>query len=201
MPLPIEWSTPMDFAALFKYFWHRDFPTNNLSVGARRADWTIHIGIVVRAIANLMGLATRFERGGRKDAILRSREGDEVAIEWEWDSVFGNELKKLKTHNSWAPVEFKPKSLRFATLISYSESSRFEDSCQHAEKTWEGTPFPLLLILVTYDPTKKFRTRRDFKEMHFLVYGPDGRHDLGTVPAVPWNLEGTRWPIQLGKEE
>jgi len=27
-----------------------------------------------------MGLVTRFERGGRKDAVLRSIDGDEIAI-------------------------------------------------------------------------------------------------------------------------
>ena len=125
MPLPNKWGTPDDFATLFKYFWHRDFPTNNISVGARRVDWTIHIGLIVRSIGDLMGLATRFERGGRKDALLRSREGDEIAVEWEWDGVQGNELKKLKNHKTWAPPEYRPKKLRFATLVSYAESPDF----------------------------------------------------------------------------
>jgi hypothetical protein len=50
-----------------------------------------------------MGLVTRFESGKRKDAVLRSAEGDEIAIEWEWGGVFGkaNELKKLKDHKVW----------------------------------------------------------------------------------------------------
>ena len=134
MPLPSRWSTLDDFAALFKYFWHRDFPTNNVSVGARRADWTIHIGFVVRSIGDLMGLMTRFERGGRKDAILRSREGDEIAVEWEWNGVYENELRKLKAHKPWAPVEFRPKSLRFAALVSYAESSDREASLEHVLK-------------------------------------------------------------------
>ena len=51
------------------------------ATGARRIDWTIHIGIVVRNIGDLMGLLTRFETGGRKDAVLRSGEGDEIAVE------------------------------------------------------------------------------------------------------------------------
>ena len=197
MPLPIQWSTTDDFATLFKYFWHRDFPTNNVSVGARRVDWTIHIGLIVRTIGDFMGLATRFERGGRKDAVLRSREGDEITIEWEWDGVRGNELGKLKNHKTWAPSEYKPKGLRFGCLVSYAETSDLESSRQYVEKAWEGAQHPLLLILVTYDFSKKFRTHRDFKDMEFLVYGPDGIRDLGSVPAAPWNLEATRWPIQL----
>ena len=197
MPLPSQWSTPEDFATLFKYFWHRDFPTDNISVGTRRVDWTIHIGLIVRGIGDLMGLATRFERGGRKDALLRSREGDEIAVEWEWDGVHGNELKKLKNHNTWAPTEFSPKLLRFAALVTYAESSDFESSLEHVGNAWEGAQWPLLLILVTFNFTKKFRTRRDFKDMSFFVYGPNEIQNLGTVPASPWNLESTRWPIQL----
>ena len=105
-----------------------------MSVGARRADWTIHIGLVVRSIGDLMGLMTRFERGGRKDAILRSREGDEIAVEWEWNGVYENELRKLKAHKPLAPVEFRPKSLRVAELVSYAESSDREASLEHVLK-------------------------------------------------------------------
>ena len=104
MPLPEHWATPEDFATLFQYFWHRDFPLDQKAIGARRADWTMHIGIVVRNIADLMGLVPRFEIGGKKDAVLRGWHGpeiaiDEIAVEWEWDGVWGNELKKLKCPN------------------------------------------------------------------------------------------------------
>lgn len=199
MPLHSQWSTPDDFSTLFKYFWHRDFPTDNkLAVGARRVDWTIHIGIIVRSIADLMGLTTRFERGGRKDALLRSGEGDEIAVEWEWNGVRGNELRKLKNHKAWAPLKFRPKSLRFAALVSYAETSDFFASRDHVEKMWAGAQWPLLLILVTFDITKKYRTRRDFSIMNFFVYEPSGVRELGSVPATPWNLEATRWPSQLG---
>jgi hypothetical protein len=76
MSLNEKWASPEDFATLFQYFWYRDFPIDQISTGAKRTDWTIHIGIVVRNVADLMGLATRFESGGRKDAVLRSRDGD-----------------------------------------------------------------------------------------------------------------------------
>ena len=83
MPLPPHWATAEDFATLFQYFWHRDFPIGLKATGARRSDWTIHTGLVIRSIADFMGLVTRFESGGRTDAVLRSEEGNEVAIEWE----------------------------------------------------------------------------------------------------------------------
>ena len=102
MSLPPHWATIEDFATLFQYFWHRDFPIDDKgATGAHRTDWTIHIGVVVRNIGDLMRLVTRFERGGRKDAILRSADGDEIAVEWEWGGVWGNELRKLKNHEVW----------------------------------------------------------------------------------------------------
>lgn len=104
MPLPQDWASPEDFETLFQYFWHRDFPIGEgpLAVGARRSDWTIHTGLVVRNIADLMGLWARFESGRRTDAVLRSGEGDAIAIEWEWQGVWGqNELQKLKDFRVW----------------------------------------------------------------------------------------------------
>ena len=80
MPLPPQWTTPEDFASLFQYFWHRDFPIDERIVGARRSDWTIHVGVAVRSISDLMGLTARFESGNRKDAVLRSWQGDEIAV-------------------------------------------------------------------------------------------------------------------------
>ena len=116
MSLDEKWASPEDFATLFQYFWYRDFPIDQKAIGARRSDWTIHTGIVVRNIADLMGLVTRFESGKRKDAILRSAEGDEIAIEWEWGGVFGkaNEVQKLRDH------KVRPKGkerLKYAVLM------------------------------------------------------------------------------------
>ena len=81
MPLPAQWAAPEDFATLFQYFWHRDFPIDETATGANRTDWTIHIGVIVRNVADLMGTVTRFESHGRKHAVLRSVDGDEIAVE------------------------------------------------------------------------------------------------------------------------
>ncbi len=82
MPLPAHRASPEDYATFFPYVWHLDFPMGKGSPGARCVDWTIHNRIVDRTPADVMGLVTRFEIGGKKDAVLRSRQGDEVAIEW-----------------------------------------------------------------------------------------------------------------------
>ena len=91
MPIPKEWATPEDFATLFHYLWTRNFPIGPDAPGARRADWTTHIEVTVRQIGDLTGLTTRFETRGRSDGVLRSADGDEIAMEWEWDGVRGNE--------------------------------------------------------------------------------------------------------------
>jgi len=65
----------------FQYFWYRDWPMNEKATGAKRTDWTIHIGVVIRSIAHLIGLVTRFKRVRKKDVVLRSTDGDEIATE------------------------------------------------------------------------------------------------------------------------
>jgi hypothetical protein len=67
-----KWAALEDFATLFQYCWYNNFPIDKIiATGAKRADWTIHIGLVVRRVGDLLGFVTRFEHGGRTDAILR----------------------------------------------------------------------------------------------------------------------------------
>jgi hypothetical protein len=195
MPLPEQWATPEDFATLFQYFWHRDFPIDSRSsTGARRVDWTIHIGIVVRSMGDLMGLVTRFERGGRKDAVLRSRDGDEVAVEWEWDGVWGNELKKLREHRVWRPKGTSERPLKYGVLITYTHTLDIEKVYDHVKQEWKGAKWPLLLILVDLDDSKKFSSGKEFKDMHICLFDTTGRRNLlRESPAFPWNVESSRW--------
>ena len=199
MPLPQEWGSAKDFASLFKYLWHRDFPMDESAIGARRSDWTIHIGLVVRNIGDLMGLATRFERGGRKDAVLRSRDGDEVAAEWEWNGVWGqNELEKLKSHKVWSPPPKNPdRLLKYGVLITYTHTPNIDKVYEHVKKEWENAPWPLLLILIDLEETKKFSSGKEFKSLNFSVFNTTGEQQiLGSVPAFPWTVNSTRWSMQ-----
>jgi hypothetical protein len=191
-----EWASIEDFATLFQYFWHRDFPIDPKAIGARRVDWTIHIGIVVRNIADLMGLVARFERGGRKDAILRSTDGDEVAIEWEWSGVFGkaNELKKLRQH------EVRPKGkegLKYAVLITYTHS--IESVYERVLKEWKDAKWPLLLILIDVIdvPRRKITSGREFQKIQMSVFQGDKHRELRSAPALPWKVPKTRWSREL----
>jgi len=200
MPLPAQWATPEDFATLFQYFWHRDFPMDQRSVGAKRTDWTIHIGVVVRGIADLMGLVTRFERGGRKDAVLRSTEGDEIAIEWEWGGVWGNELAKLKLHQTWSKDKDSERLLKYAVLITYTHTPNIEKVYEHVMKGWEDAPWPLLLILIDLEESKKFSSGKEFKNLQMSVFDSNRRRSLRVVPAFPWEVESSRWYLQTLRE-
>ncbi len=144
MALLEKWASPEDFATLFQYFWYRDFPMDQKATGARRSDWTRHTSIVVRNVADLMGLVTRFECGGKKDAVLRSTDGDEIALEWEWSGVWGNELEKLKHHK----VRGSERLLKYAVLITYTHTPNIEKVYNHVIKEWKEAQWPLLLILI-----------------------------------------------------
>ena len=199
MPLPDQWATPEDFATLFQYFWHRDFPMGVGTYGARRTGWNIHTGLVVRSVGDMMGLAVRFEWGGRKDALFRSRDGDEVAIEWEWMGVWhgANELDKLKRHKVYSPDKSKD-SLRYAVLVTYTYTPNIEKVCNKVQGDWQGAGWPLLMILVDLEETKKFSSGRDFKHLNMFIFDHSGRTDLRKVPAYPWNVERTRWSYHEG---
>jgi len=200
MALPIGWATPEDFATLFQYFWQRDFPMDQIATGAKRTDWTIHIGVVVRNIADLMGLVTRFERGGRKDAILRSTEGDEIAIEWEWGGVWDNELGKLKDHKAWRRDKSGGQLLKYAVFITYTHTPNMEKVYDHVAEKWTGAPWPLLLILIDLEESRRFSSGKEFRNIHMSVFDSNGRKSLRDTPAFPWKVQSTRWYLSEDKD-
>jgi len=194
-----SWASIEDFATLFQYFWHRDFPMDaKKATGAGRVDWTIHIGVVVRNIADRVGFVTRFERGGRKDAILRGTEGDEIAIEWEWGGVWGNELEKLKHHKVWSKDKGSERLLKYAVLITYTHTPNIERVYKQVIENWEGARWPLLLILVDLIESKKYHMGKEFKNIQMSVFDNGERRQLRSAPAFPWEVSRTRWSYELG---
>ena len=199
MPIPDGWAQPEDFASLFQYLWHRDFPLGQGAVGARRADWTIHIGLVVRSIGDLMGLVTRFESGGRKDALLRSADGDEVAIEWEWGRGWQrSELPKLKEHKVFSPSADSGNLLKYAVLVAYCESKELSQVIHDASSAWSTAKWPLLLILVDSASSRQFSSGRIFGNLNFFLISIDGQHKkIREAPAYPWSVGSTRWQVGM----
>ncbi|RLC63824.1 MAG: hypothetical protein DRI01_04505 [Chloroflexi bacterium] len=209
MLLDENWATIEDFATLFQYFWYRDFPLDQAAIGARRSDWTIHTGIVVRNVADLLGYVTRFESGKRKDAVLRSAEGDEIAIEWEWDDVLrwinasGNEVEKLKNHRVWPKGK---EGLKYAVLVTYTRTPYIQKVYELIKAKWEegeGARWPLLLILIDVIdvPKKQVFVGREFMNIQMSVFDKGKpRVDLRLAPAFPWKVPGTRLSINWFKE-
>jgi hypothetical protein len=208
----LRWASVEDFATLFQYFWYRDFPINQKSPGARRSDWTIHIGIVVRLISDLMGFMARFESGKRKDAVLRNTEQDIIALEWEWDEVGSeevkaNEIKKLKNHKLWSYDKDKERLLEYAVLITYTHARRhtqeMEEICNGVSKKWEGSRWPLLLIFVEIEKNTELTTRRQFNSIQMFMFseGEKVTHtELRSAPALPWKVPRTRWSYDLKQQ-
>lgn len=188
-----------DFATLFQYLWYRDFPIDQKSTGARRSDWTIHTGVVIRNIADLMGFVTRFESGKRKDAVMRNTEQDIIALEWEWEGVFGraNELEKLKLHKVWSIDKSGQRLLKYAVLITYTHTPNIENVYSHVMERWKGAQWPLLLILIDLKESKKFFSHKEFKNIRMSVFDKGGCRDLRSAPAFPWEVRGTRWSSEL----
>jgi len=158
-------------------------------MGARRVDWTIHIGIIIRNIANLMGLYARFEHG-RTDAVLRSAKyKDLVAIEWEWEGVWWNELDKLKKRAAKDP-------LHYCVLITYTHTPKIEEVYTHVLGIWQGATCPLLLGLVDFEDSKDIRSHRVFLNISFSVFDGETQRQLRISPALPWELDDTSWSSQ-----
>ncbi|HUV44163.1 MAG TPA: hypothetical protein VMW13_04950 [Dehalococcoidales bacterium] len=195
MPLSVDWASLQDFATLFQYLWYRDFPIDEISRGGKRSDWTIHVGIVVRNVADLMGLVTRFESGGRKDAVLRSTAGDEIDIEWEWEGVWGaNEIKKLREHHVWSKESGDDKRpLRYAVLVTYTHPPNVKKVCDYVQSQWEDAKWPLLLILIDVEESTKYTSGKDFQYIQAYQFDEHGETELRRAPAFPWRVEGTRW--------
>jgi len=174
------------------------------STGARRIDWTIHIGIVVRTIADLMGLVTRFEYGGRTDAVLRSTEGDEIAVEWEWGGVRGDESENLRDHPVRNVEEGKERLFRYGVLITYTHTPSIEWAYSHVMEVWnernggKGARWPLLLILIDVVDSK-LPMGRDFNNMNMFIFDASvaasgqTKQPFRVAPAFPWNVTCSRW--------
>lgn len=181
-----------DFVALYNALWYRDFPvTPNRQDINRRALWTTHIASTVKQSADLLGLFTCFETGGKTDAVIEDATGRKWAkVEWEWiqpHSEGVNEIDKLATAVDEADTFI---------FIGYSRS----DNSNHSEmniakitKTWGDIDKPLIAILVTFS-RENGKRRFQRLETHLIQRGKHKK--LREQPALPWEAAGTKWAVQ-----
>jgi hypothetical protein len=179
-------NTVQDFVTLFNAFWYRDFPlSENYKVQSGRAEWTIHIGVVVRSCADLLGLFTYFESGVRTDAIIRDNQGNDIAhIEWEWFQPFRLEVNEIKK------LYLQRKKAEFSAFCSYSRRDNHQDNLNSIQKQWKGSSEPLLAFLVTFDFKNN---RRWFYDLETYLVQNGKMKKIRSQPALPWDTEGTRW--------
>jgi hypothetical protein len=136
-----------DFICLFNCLWYQDFPVTESDPAINRANWTIHIGLVVRQCARLLGARAFFEQGNRTDAVIRYPDEHQSVltnIEWEWTQAHKarvNELEKLREKNS---VPF------FSTFVSYSRKEHLSAVLQKAGNIWEDAEKPLIFFIILY---------------------------------------------------
>ncbi|WP_199756236.1 hypothetical protein [Candidatus Pantoea deserta] len=147
-----------------------------------RSNWTIHVGLVIRECAKLMGARTFFEQHGRTDAVLKYPDKQILTfVEWEYiqadkDSV--NELDKLLEKND---------ECYFSTFISYCQHENIDVVMEKASRIWSKASRPLIFFLITYEPQAK--KCRNFLELRTYFFSKGKRKLVRRQPALPWDVE------------
>lgn len=183
----------IDFISLYNAFWYRDFPVVNGPIDfAKRADWTTHIATSVRQVAGLMGLFSCFESGGRTDAELQHADRKVWAkLEWEWDEPRDHkpgigEVEKLASASDKADV---------CVFIGYSQKKHLDENLALIQQTWKGVQRPLVVILVTFTLEGVWRY---FNELHTYTCDSRGVLLVRQQPALPWEVQNSRWQSSTG---
>lgn len=177
-----------DFICLFNCLWYQDFPVFKGEY-INRSNWTIHVGLVMRECAKLMGARTFFEQGGRTDAVLRYPDKQILSyVEWEYiqadrDSV--NELDKLLDKNN---------DCYFSTFISYCQPENVNVVLEKANNIWSEASKPLIFFLITYkaQPGKK----RHFLELRSYFFSKGRCKLIRKQPALPWDIEQRKYNVE-----
>lgn len=177
-----------DFICLFNCVWYQDFPVFKGEY-INRSNWTIHVGLVMRECAKLMGARTFFEQCGRTDAVLRYPDNQILTyVEWEYnqadrDSV--NELDKLLEKND---------KCYFSTFISYCQHEKINIVIEKATRIWSEASRPLIFFLITYEPQPK--KGRHFLELRTYFFSKGKTKLVRKQPALPWDIEQRKYNVE-----
>ncbi|MEI6208866.1 MAG: hypothetical protein WCP20_18970 [Desulfuromonadales bacterium] len=177
-----------DFVALFNALWYRDFPvTPGHEKFGKRAVWTTHIASIVKQCADLMGLYTCFESGGRTDAVIQTSSSEIWAkIEWEWSQPRSEKV------NEFDKLAASANESELLIYIGYSRSEHHEENLLKISNTWTNVKTPLLVFLVTFS----FHSKRRHFDLLQTHYFKDGKRKLlRRQPALPWQVIGTKWAL------
>lgn len=173
-----------DFVSLFNCLWYRDFPVTVEDPVASRSDWTIHLGLVVRQCATLLGARALFEHGGRTDAVLRFPGGEYLTyVEWEWKSAHTdiNEFEKLRERADQAV---------FQTFIGYASLDQLASTLEKIDAEWAQCSKPLLVFMITYDAVGKSRT---FESLNTYFFAKGKYKKIRGQPSLPWMVNRSKY--------
>jgi len=176
-----------DFICLFNSLWYQDFPVTENDPPVNRSNWTIHIGLVIRQCAKLLGAHAFFEQGNRTDAVIRYPEEPQqilTNVEWEWTAAHQprvNELDKLR-EESGIPY--------FSTFISYSRKEHLAEVLQRAETIWQDAEKPLIFFIVTYSMNGR---NRYFEELQTYFFSNNRFKKIRSQPALPWMVRRSKY--------
>lgn len=173
-----------DFVTLFNYLWYKDFPVDESDWPTSRANWTIHMGLVIRQCASLLRVKALFESGGRTDAVLRYDEKKVLTfVEWEWKRAHTdiNEITKLRSTAELAV---------FQTFIGYSRAEDVAEALKGALHTWGDAECPLIYFLITYDVVKG---HRQFKDLVTYQFTKNRYKKIRSQPALPWLINRNKF--------
>lgn len=180
-----------DFVALYNAVWYRDFPiAYGYEKDASRAMWTTHIASVVKQCADLMGLQTRYETGGRTDAIIQKPVTgvNWARLEWEWAQAFRpkvNEFEKLARGAADSEA---------LVYIGYSEEAKLDECLHRIQNDWAIIEKPLIVFIITYRPHGK---RREFRLLQTYEFKSGSMRRWRAQPALPWQVKDTKWEAAL----
>lgn len=183
-----------DFICLFNCLWYQDFPALEGEF-INRANWTIHVGLVIRECAKLMGARALFEQGGRTDAVLQYMDKKKLSyVEWEYiqankDTV--NELDKLLVKNN---------DCYFSTFISYCQSKNTHLVVEKAKNKWIKADNPLIMFLITYEQQPGKRNGRNFAELRTYFLSNGKCKCVRIQPALPWNVVQRQYNLENDSE-
>lgn len=186
-----------DFVALYNALWYRDFPvTPNRQDINRRALWTTHIASTVKQSADLLGLFTCFETGGKTDAVVEDANGKKWAkIEWEWLQPHANGVNEI---DKLASAVDESETFIFIGYSRTDEPGHSDLNIAKILEIWGEKEKPLIAFLVTFS---REHGKRQFKTLQTHLVQRGKHRQLREQPALPWEVPGAKWVVQRSQGE
>jgi hypothetical protein len=105
----------------------------------------------------------------------------------------GQRVREVNEAQCLEQAKVAERLLKYAVFITYTHTPNIAKVYDHVTQSWQDAKWPLLLILIDVEKSKRFSIGKQFKDIRMSIFAPSGRKDLRTAPAFPWKIEGSRW--------